>query len=200
MTISKLREKAHKAGVECRDVDCKSCKGRGKFLRPEPLDLQRLRERHGASIYAFAKFAKVHSSMVKRIEEADPDKGQPCSERLLLAYLEIPKQTWKSKPGKKTDPSGLSGLTFTEQRALLAQRREARERRKAMKRPEEHVKRGEIWEKGDTRYRVLQVGLGAEVTDNPTVLLQALDRDGARPFTARASAVVAKYRKVEAAA
>lgn len=200
MTISKLRQKAERLGVECRDVDCKACKGRGKFLRPEPLDLQRLREKHGVSLYAFAKFAGVHVSMVKRIEDPDPAKGQPCSERVFALYLEIPKQTWKTRPGKRADPSGLSGLTFTEQRSLLAQRREARERRRMAKEPEEHIKRGETWEKGDTRYEVLQVLREPATDGNPTVLLKALDRDGARPFTARASAVVAKYRKVEAAA
>lgn len=198
MTSSKLRQKAKRLGVECRDVDCRACKGRGKFLRPEPLDLRRLREGHGASIYAFAKFARTHPSMVKRVEEVEPEKGQPCSERLFAAYLEIPKQDWK--PGKKTDPSGLRGLTFTEQRVILAERKATRERRKAMKQPEDLVRRGDTWEKGDTRYEVLQVIRDAETDGNPTVLLKATDKDGARPFTARASAVVEKYRKVEAAA
>jgi transcriptional regulator with XRE-family HTH domain len=200
MTRNKLRQKAKRLGVECHEVACKACKGAGKFLRPEPLDLQRLREKHGVSIYAFAKAAKTHPSMIKRVEQADPEKGQPCPERILLAYLEIPEQEWAPRGGKKADPSGLSGLTFIEQRAILAQRKADRERRKAAREPEEHVKRGDTWEKGDTRYEVLQVLRDPETDGNPTVLLKALDRDGARPFTARASAVVEKYRKVEAAA
>lgn len=197
MTTEELLKKAQAAGVDCEVQDCKACKGKGKFVRPDPLDLQRLREGHGASQYAFAKFAGVHPGMVKMVESTDPKKSRPCSERLLLAYLKIPAETWT--PGKKQDPSGLRGRTLSEQRQILKARREARVRRLEAKEAAIHVRKGQIWEKGGTRYEVLQV-LDLPGAKEPSALLRRLDLEAAQPFTARVSIVVAKYQKIEEAA
>lgn len=197
METEELREKARKAGIDCEVVDCKACKGKGKFVRPDPIDLQRLREAHGASQYAFAKFAGVHPGMVKMVETTDPQKARPCSERLLLAYLAIPSQEWT--PGKKQDPSGLRGLGIIEQRQIIKERRERNRKRREAKEAARYVRKGQLWEKGGTRYEVLQVH-DLPGMKEPSAVLRRLDLESAQPRAVRVSVIAAKYRRVEEAA
>lgn len=197
MDIEELKKRAESAGIDYEVHDCRVCRGKGQFLRPDPLDLQLFRERHGASMYAVARFYGIHVSYIKRIEEVNPAKVQSCSEKVFLAYLDIPNQAWK--PGKKIDPSGMRGRTLSEQKVILKQRREARELRRKAKEAAKHVRKGDVWVKSDIRYEVLQV-LDLPGTREPSVLLRRMDRDTAQPRTVRASVVVEKYRKEEVAA
>lgn len=199
-----LLRRAAKAGIHVEAQSCSRCSGEGSLLLSDPLDLARLREKSGISIYAFARAVEkpdgsvgVTPGFIKMVETADEKRGRRCPEWLLVQYLAIPAKDWKKSRGG--DPwKKLRKMTAKEQRQVLAARREDKKRRAETALP---IRRGQIYEKRGSKplYRV-EVRNAVRDGGEETVLIKRTDRENLRPKSISGKALRRYYRLVAEAA
>lgn len=195
MSTAKLRERAKRRGLGIEDRECSQCKGKGKLLHVDGLDLRRLREKAGMSKYRLAQLSGKGVSFISMVEETDPDKEQRrCPDDLLACYLDLSVRGGVDKQYKKRD-SEAEQKVHAEGGNRLALWQAAR--RSALA----EVKKGQIWEranpraKGDPDSREVIRAEVAHVEDG-TVVLRRWDNPQAAPWSVSHRTLVKQYKNV----
>jgi hypothetical protein len=177
VTEKELAAKAEEMGVHLTKTPCSSCGGSGHFLRPDPLDLKLLRERY-VSKNRFAVWAGVSISYIHKIENPDPEKGAPCSAKLLEKYLAIPTHDWNKKRSSALY-ARLATMPLEERqeyiRRALAKREELAKRRAA----NPVVKAGQVWERAEGGKR--QPAVRVLHVEGGSAMVQAYRDEKAKP-------------------
>lgn len=200
----KLRKCAEEAGVHLEEVPCSRCEGLGHALVADPLDLQLLREKAGASIYGFAASVQrpdgtlgVSKGFIKMVE--NPNQGNSARSRraphwLIEQYLDALKKDWK-KSGKGDPFRSMRNLTLSDQRLALKERRERKAATQELKnRP---IRKSDVYELVDKepveRYEVLSV------LSTGGVVIRRVDLEDGAPKALKKDKLLSKYRFVETA-
>lgn len=194
MTKKALAKKAEKLGIHVETVACATCRGAGEMLRPDPLDLRRLRETH-VSKYDFARNVLredgqkgISIGFLAMVEAGE----RQCPEWLLLEYLAIPTKKWESgKPWAR-----LQKMSQKEREKALETARARRKAKQDLAKAERPITRGQTWERLEPpvpRRTVVVLSVASE-----TVTVRPIDQEKATPRIIRKKTLLRRYQNITA--